>query len=404
MKNKICWAVIPVFLAACNEQANTNKEGTFQVSGTVSPSVGKKIYLVRVPAAQENTGGDQTPVLEDSASLDKNGRFQLAGNPREAVIYNLVIDQSMYPVASLINDNNSVDIDIKLKSNSTEFAEDYTVKGSPASEQMKNYMKQMNNGLIRIYGMSLQADSLSTVEGGQPKADSLAQALLAEGENLRESTLKSISESNNPALTIFELGYYQYLSQGTAYGLPPIEADERIAILKANAEKFKDHQAAALIYAQTQKEIQDLRERSWVGKEAPDFSLPGVTGKEISLASFRGKYVLVDFWASWCRPCRDENPNLARAYQQFKGRNFTILGVSLDRPGQKDKWTQAIQADALAWTHVSDLQYWNSSVVPLYKLNGIPFNVLVDPNGKIIAENLRGPMLARKLNELLPRS
>jgi peroxiredoxin len=140
---------------------------------------------------------------------------------------------------------------------------------------------------------------------------------------------------------------------------------------------------------------------SWVGKEAPDFSMPDVNGKEVKLSSFRGKYVLVDFWASWCGPCRSENPNLVNAFNQFKNKNFTVLGVSLDRPGQKDKWLQAINDDKLAWTNISDLQSWNSPVVSLYGFDGIPFNVLLDPQGKVIAESLRGPALEGKLEEVL---
>ena len=111
--------------------------------------------------------------------------------------------------------------------------------------------------------------------------------------------------------------------------------------------------------------------------------------------------VLVDFWASWCGPCRGENPNLVMAYNQFKGKNFTVLGVSLDRPGQKDKWLQAIKDDKLAWTHVSDLQEWRSAVIPLYGFDGIPFNVLIDPSGKVIAEGLRGSRLTQTLQEVL---
>jgi thiol-disulfide isomerase/thioredoxin len=111
--------------------------------------------------------------------------------------------------------------------------------------------------------------------------------------------------------------------------------------------------------------------------------------------------VLVDFWASWCGPCRQENPNVVSAYQQFKDKNFTVLGVSLDRPGQKDKWLKAIKDDKLAWTHISDLQFWNSPVVALYGFDGIPFNVLVDPDGKVIGEGLRGEALRTKLSEVL---
>jgi peroxiredoxin len=136
-----------------------------------------------------------------------------------------------------------------------------------------------------------------------------------------------------------------------------------------------------------------------IGQLAPEISLPNPDGTVVPLSSLRGKYVLVDFWAKWCGPCRRENPNIVRAYNQYKDKGFTVYGVSLDR--SKADWLQGIQEDGLTWTHVSDLKYWQSEAAKTYNITAIPFSLLLDPNGKIIAKNLRGQALDEKLEEVL---
>lgn len=135
-----------------------------------------------------------------------------------------------------------------------------------------------------------------------------------------------------------------------------------------------------------------------IGQPAPEIALPNPQGEIVKLSSMRGKYVLVDFWAKWCGPCRQENPNVVRAYQKYKDKGFTVFGVSLDR--NREDWLQAIAQDNLTWTHVSDLKYWQSEAAKTYNITGIPFSVLLDPNGVIIAKNLRGPALDKKLAEI----
>lgn len=148
---------------------------------------------------------------------------------------------------------------------------------------------------------------------------------------------------------------------------------------------------------QMKQQLDEMRALS-VGQVAPDFELPDPNGKMVKLSDLRGKYVLIDFWAAWCKPCRQENPNVVRLYNQYKDKGFEVFGVSLDRT--KEDWVKAIADDQLTWTHVSDLKYFNSAAAELYKIEAIPATYMIDPDGKIIARDLRGPSLENKLAEL----
>lgn len=137
------------------------------------------------------------------------------------------------------------------------------------------------------------------------------------------------------------------------------------------------------------------------GSPAPDFTMNDVDGKPVKLSDFRGKWVLLDFWASWCKPCRRENPNVVKAYNEFKDKGFTVLGVSLDKPEDKAKWVEAIATDGLVWTQLSDLKAWDNEAAKLYDVNAIPMNFLINPEGKIVAKYLRGEALTAELKKVL---
>jgi peroxiredoxin len=145
----------------------------------------------------------------------------------------------------------------------------------------------------------------------------------------------------------------------------------------------------------------ETAKKTGIGVSAMPFTQNDTSGKPVSLASFKGKYLFIDFWASWCAPCRQENPNVVKAFNKYKDKNFTILGISLDLPGNYQSWLDAIHADGLTWTHVSDLKSKKNQVAKLYDITNIPQNFLIDPQGIIIARNLRGEDLQNKLSEVL---
>ncbi|WP_293305987.1 TlpA disulfide reductase family protein [Pedobacter sp. UBA5917] len=184
-----------------------------------------------------------------------------------------------------------------------------------------------------------------------------------------------------------------------------------LSALKDYAGMVPDGDATLAVFAFLSKDIREsaagkkfeevlkTAAKLGIGKMAPDFSAPDTADKSVSLSSYKGKYVLVDFWASWCVPCRAENPNLVKSYNRFHQKGLEVLGVSLDQ--KKENWVKAIQEDGLTWAHVSDLKYWKSDIAKLYQVNAVPQNYLIGPDGKIIAKNLRGEALNVKLAEIL---
>lgn len=384
-------------LFSCNAKKQGKK---FEVSGTVTNSPAKVIYLDELPMATMQR------LVADSSPVDKNGKFSLKAVKGEAKVYSLRMENYPAPVADIINDADKITLDITFAKDAA-YVEKYDVKGSGASGQLKDFLLMFNRQLQSIYQYDLKHDSL--VKANAP--DSLLAAMDNEKMNTASQTEReakaAINKFYNPALTMIQLGYYQNTAkQLPVLGLNPVSDEEVVGIINTLYTKFPGHEGLSLLKYNAEQDIyakQKGTAGNWVGKQAPEIALPDVNGKQVKLSSYKGKYVLVDFWASWCGPCRMENPNVVAAYNKFKGRNFDILGVSLDNPGEREKWLNAITKDKLTWAQVSDLQGWESVVVPAYGFGelGIPYNVLVDPQGKIIAEALRGPALDAKLEEVL---
>jgi peroxiredoxin len=332
-------------------------------------------------------GKSQLPLIVDSQKLSgATGSITFRGKSKSEGIFELVFGENALAIP-LINDVSDIQVDADL-AKTKDF---YTVSGSPASKQLQEVLAAVGTKNNEIQSAFNQLDSLKKLDAPDSvlvAANITKNTAIAQ---LNDYLKQFIQTTPNATLGVLALGW-------ASRSLPPVEMDSALKNLKT---RFPGNAFLAEMEkgGSQQQQAGQTSNASWVGKTVPELTMPDVNGKEISISSFRGKYVLIDFWASWCGPCRMENPNVVKVYNEFKGKNFTILGVSLDK--DKDAWKNAIVQDHLSWTQMSDLKYWNSQAVETFGFQGIPFNVLVDPSGKVIGESLRGEELESKLKQVL---
>jgi peroxiredoxin len=332
-------------------------------------------------------GKSQPPLIIDSQKISEaSGNLTFRGKSQTQAIFEVVFGDNVLAIP-LINDASEIQIDADL-SKAKDF---YTVTGSPASKQLQDLLARVSNLNNDIQSSFAQLDSLKKVNAPDSILVAANNKKNIAVDQLNDYLKQFIQTTPNATLGVLALGW-------ASRSFQPDQMQTSLKDLKA---RFPGNAFLAEMEKNSQQppDQQSSGGESWVGKMVPELVMPDPSGKEVSISSFKGKFVLIDFWASWCGPCRMENPNVVKAYNEFKGKNFTILGVSLDK--DKDSWKKAIMQDHLSWTHMSDLKYWNSQAVETFGFQGIPFNVLVDTSGKVIAESLRGEDLDAKLRQVL---
>ena len=355
------------------------QQNTYTISGTVNRPEIKNLYFTKSTFYNTNT----KPNAQKIEVLD--GKFSFKGMIDEPVPAFLSLAEDYKKIGTkpkeFILDKGIISIEI------TSDLASAVVKGSKAQDDLFQYNIEQTPYSTKINEINIEAQRLSS---SGISADSIAQLF------------RIPFRDANRALTDFQLKFVQKNSSAfISLLLIPniarstnnyIEADSLLASLQDNIESSAT--------AKTIREYIISQKKTSVGALAPDFRLADTSGKKIALSALKGKYVLLDFWAAWCGPCRQENPNVVQAFKTYKNDGFTVFGVSLDK--EKKSWLKAIHDDNLQWQHVSDLKFWASEAAILYGITSIPRNFLLNPRGKIIGRDLRGQDLLDKLEELFP--
>ena len=357
---------------------------TITVSGKLDNAPNTAVYLELIDFESN------LPVVVDSVTM-KNGVFELNANTKEESLFQVRFSEEVSGITPvfLISDEDQIQIKGDWKEERSR-----QIEHSPASNRFRKLLDSLSQLQQNLYDLQGQ---LQFTSDEQPSGltDSLTIEFNKISAQFRNYIQNFSEKDESPILSLY----------ATSMLISDTKPEELEAALNRLQKRFPKHAGvAAFIEAQRaagnrDKKRAEAADRIKEGANAPDVTLPDVEGKPLSISSFKGKYLLVDFWASWCGPCRDENPTVVAAFKKYKDKNFTILGISLDK--DKDSWLQAIKDDKLTWSHISDIKGWESEAATVYGIESIPFNVLLDPTGKIIATNLRGEELERKLAELI---
>lgn len=359
--------------AACSNQETSNPT----VSGTIENADGLTLALLKHASA--------TPDTIASTVLDASGQFSFEVPAGRLSFYTLGVGE--LPPLFLIFDSTET---LVVHADTETMDRVYEVSGSADSEDIRNYFVEGTQYEQQMDSL-MRALQKSAASGDQVSRSELGNAYNAVRKEYRAYIENHIQSKPSSAANYTVLQRLDPVKDLELFQLVRDSLQPRMA-----GNHFFDVLAERIAQSERQLVAASVLNP---GNEAPEIALPNPDGEMVPLSSLRGKYVLIDFWASWCKPCRLENPNVVKLYNQYKDKGFEVYGVSLDKDRQK--WIKAIEEDKLTWSHVSDLQFWNSAAAQLYNVTAIPFTVLIDPDGKVVQTKLRGRALEQKLAEVL---